>query len=70
MTATRKGNTWVLNGTKTFCTNGHYADALVVIAVTDPRGAYARTFPRSIVDQRHQGISAREKRKQAGTTRQ
>ena len=26
MTAVRKGNNWVLNGTKTFCTNGHYAD--------------------------------------------
>jgi alkylation response protein AidB-like acyl-CoA dehydrogenase len=36
MMAVRKGNNWVLNGTKTFCTNGHYADVLVVIAVTDP----------------------------------
>jgi alkylation response protein AidB-like acyl-CoA dehydrogenase len=35
MTAVRKKDCWVLNGTKTFCTNGHYADALVVIAVTD-----------------------------------
>ncbi len=33
--AVRKGNKWVLNGTKTFITNGHYADAMVVIAVTD-----------------------------------
>jgi alkylation response protein AidB-like acyl-CoA dehydrogenase len=35
MTATRKGNSWVLNGTKTFITNGHYADVSVIIAVTD-----------------------------------
>jgi alkylation response protein AidB-like acyl-CoA dehydrogenase len=35
MTAKLRGNTWVLNGTKTFCTNGHYADVMVVIAVTD-----------------------------------
>jgi alkylation response protein AidB-like acyl-CoA dehydrogenase len=35
MTAVRKGNEWVLNGTKTFITNGHYADIAVVIAVTD-----------------------------------
>ncbi len=35
MTAVRKRDGWVLNGTKTFCTNGHYADVLVVIAVTD-----------------------------------
>lgn len=33
--ATRKGDRWVINGTKTFCTNGHYADVVVVIAVTD-----------------------------------
>jgi alkylation response protein AidB-like acyl-CoA dehydrogenase len=35
MTAVRKKDCWVLNGTKTFITNGHYADVLVVIAVTD-----------------------------------
>jgi alkylation response protein AidB-like acyl-CoA dehydrogenase len=35
MTAKLRGNNWVLNGTKTFCTNGHYADVMVVIAVTD-----------------------------------
>lgn len=34
-TAVRKGDRYVLNGTKTFITNGHYADAIVVIAVTD-----------------------------------
>jgi alkylation response protein AidB-like acyl-CoA dehydrogenase len=33
--AVRKGDSWVLNGTKTFCTNGHYADVVVVIAVTN-----------------------------------
>ena len=35
MTATKRGKGWILNGTKTFCTNGHYADVLVVLAVTD-----------------------------------
>ena len=35
MTAVRKGKTWVLNGTKTFITNGHYAEVAVIIAVTD-----------------------------------
>ena len=34
-TAVRKGDKWVLNGTKTFITNGHYADVVVVLAVTD-----------------------------------
>ena len=33
--AVRRGDKWVLNGTKTFITNGHYADVMVVIAVTD-----------------------------------
>jgi alkylation response protein AidB-like acyl-CoA dehydrogenase len=33
--AVRKGDKWVLNGTKTFITNGTYADTAVVIAVTD-----------------------------------
>src|ERR1700684_3686967 len=34
-TAVRKGDQWVLNGNKTFITNGHYADVSVIIAVTD-----------------------------------
>jgi alkylation response protein AidB-like acyl-CoA dehydrogenase len=35
MSAVKKDGGWVLNGTKTFITNGHYADVIVVIAVTD-----------------------------------
>jgi alkylation response protein AidB-like acyl-CoA dehydrogenase len=34
-TATPDGNHWVLNGAKTFTTNGHYADVCVAMAVTD-----------------------------------
>ena len=34
-TAAKKGDHYVLNGNKTFITNGHYADVAVVIAVTD-----------------------------------
>jgi len=34
-TAVKQGDRYVLNGSKTFITNGHYADVLVVIAVTD-----------------------------------
>ena len=34
-TATRKGDRWLLNGTKTFITNGAYANVVVVVAVTD-----------------------------------
>ena len=34
--AVRSGSDWVLNGAKTFTTNGHYADICVAMAVTDP----------------------------------
>jgi len=34
-TAIRKDAHWVLNGAKTFTTNGHYADTCVAMAVTD-----------------------------------
>jgi alkylation response protein AidB-like acyl-CoA dehydrogenase len=34
-TAVRKGDCWVLNGSKTFITNGGHADCAVVMAVTD-----------------------------------
>jgi alkylation response protein AidB-like acyl-CoA dehydrogenase len=34
-TAVRNGDHWVLNGAKTFTTNGHYADITVAMAVTD-----------------------------------
>jgi alkylation response protein AidB-like acyl-CoA dehydrogenase len=33
--AVKKGDSWVLNGSKTFITNGGYADCAVVLAVTD-----------------------------------
>ena len=34
-TAVRQSGDWVLNGSKTFTTNGHYADVCVGMAVTD-----------------------------------
>lgn len=34
-TAVKTGDRYILNGTKTFITNGHYADVAVIIAVTD-----------------------------------
>ena len=34
-TAVRNGNDWLLNGSKTFTTNGTYADICVAMAVTD-----------------------------------
>jgi len=34
-TATRDGDSWVLNGSKIFITNGGLADVLIIVAVTD-----------------------------------
>src|SRR4029077_5303788 len=34
-TARRETNHWIINGAKTFTTNGHYADVCVAMAVTD-----------------------------------
>jgi len=34
-TAKREGDHWLVNGAKTFTTNGHYADICVAMAVTD-----------------------------------
>ena len=65
MTAVRKGNTWVLNGTKTFCTNGHYADALVVIAVTD-RAAHTHGLSAFIVDKGAKGFRPGKKENKLG----
>ncbi|MEE9235005.1 MAG: acyl-CoA dehydrogenase [Candidatus Acidoferrales bacterium] len=44
-TARRQGDGWVLNGSKTFTTNGHHAQVCVAMAVTEP-------------GQGHHGISA------------
>jgi alkylation response protein AidB-like acyl-CoA dehydrogenase len=51
--AEKKGNTYLLNGTKTFITNAPIADVLLVFAVTDPAKKFAglsvflveKTFP-------------------------
>ena len=65
MSAMRKGNSWVLNGTKTFCTNGHYADVLVVIAVTD-RAAHTHGLSAFIVEKGAQGFRPGKKENKLG----
>src|SRR2546430_11246481 len=65
MTAVRKGNNWVLNGTKTFCTNGHYADVLVVVAVTD-RAAHTHGLSAFIVEQGTKGFRPGKKEDKLG----
>jgi alkylation response protein AidB-like acyl-CoA dehydrogenase len=65
MSAVRKGNSWVLNGTKTFCTNGHYADVLVVIAVTD-RAAHTHGLSAFIVEKGAKGFRPGKKENKLG----
>ncbi len=65
MTAVRKGNNWVLNGTKTFCTNGHYADVLVVIAVTD-RAAHTHGLSAFVVEKGTKGFRPGKKENKLG----
>ncbi len=65
MTAKRRGNIWVLNGTKTFCTNGHYADAIVVIAVTD-RAANTHGLSAFIVEKDTKGFRPGKKENKLG----
>jgi alkylation response protein AidB-like acyl-CoA dehydrogenase len=65
LTARRRGPHWVLNGTKTFCTNGHYADAMVVIAVTD-RAAKTHGLSAFIVDKGTKGFRPGKKENKLG----
>jgi alkylation response protein AidB-like acyl-CoA dehydrogenase len=65
MTATRKGNEWVLNGTKTFITNGHYADVCLVIAVTD-KTAHTHGLSAFIVEAGTKGFRAGKKENKLG----
>jgi alkylation response protein AidB-like acyl-CoA dehydrogenase len=65
MTAVRRGNCWVLNGTKTFCTNGGHADVLVVIAVTD-RAAHTHGLSAFIVEKGTKGFRPGKKENKLG----
>lgn len=55
--AVKDGNTYILNGSKTFITNGIYSDYLVVAAKTDPElGSKGMSI--FVVDRETAGISA------------
>lgn len=63
--AVRKGDKWVLNGTKTFCTNGRYADVAVVLAVTD-KAAHTHGLSAFLVDKNTPGFKAGKKEDKLG----
>ena len=65
MTATRARGGWVLNGTKTFITNGRYADVAVVIAITD-RTAHTHGLSAFVVEKDTKGFRAGKKENKLG----
>ncbi len=64
-TAVRKGDRWVLNGNKTFITNGHYADVSVIIAVTDKTKG-TRGFSAFVVEKGTPGFRPGKKENKLG----
>jgi alkylation response protein AidB-like acyl-CoA dehydrogenase len=65
MNAVRKKNGWVLNGTKTFITNGSYADIAVVIAVTD-KTAHTHGLSAFVVEKGTKGFRPGKKENKLG----
>ena len=64
-TALRQGDSWVLNGSKTFTTNAHYADVCVAMAVTD-RGAAQHGISAFIIDKDTPGFRLGRKENKLG----
>ncbi|MBZ5597301.1 MAG: acyl-CoA dehydrogenase [Acidobacteriia bacterium] len=65
MTAVKSKGGWVLNGSKTFITNGHYADFAVVIAVTD-RAAHTHGLSAFVVEKGTKGFRPGKKENKLG----
>jgi hypothetical protein len=65
MSAVRNKKGWLLNGTKTFITNGSYADAAVVIAVTD-KTAHTHGLSAFIVEKGTKGFRPGKKENKLG----
>ncbi len=61
--AARNGAGWVLNGSKTFTTNGHYADVCVAMAVTDKEKRGISAF---IVEKGTKGFTPGKKENKLG----
>ena len=57
--AARDGSDWVLNGSKTFITNGHWADDLVIAAVTDPNAGGHHGMSLFVVQRDDPGFTSR-----------
>jgi alkylation response protein AidB-like acyl-CoA dehydrogenase len=64
-TATRAGDCWILNGSKTFTTHGRVGDVLVVMAVTD-RAAGSKGISAFILEKGMPGLRAGKKEDKLG----
>lgn len=64
-TAVQRGDKWVLNGSKTFITNGSHADCVVVLAVTD-REQGTRGISAFVVEKGTKGFRAGKKENKLG----
>jgi alkylation response protein AidB-like acyl-CoA dehydrogenase len=64
-TAVKRGDKWVLNGSKTFITNGSHADCAVVLAVTD-REQGTRGISAFVVEKGTKGFLAGKKENKLG----
>lgn len=64
-TATKKGHGWVLNGAKTFATNGHHADVCVAMAVTD-KGKGSHGISAFIIEKEAPGFRLGKKENKLG----
>jgi alkylation response protein AidB-like acyl-CoA dehydrogenase len=63
--AVRDGDEWVINGSKTFITNGHRADFIVLVTKTDPDAGYDG-FTLFIVDMDAPGVIREERLRKLG----
>ncbi len=61
-TATRVGDHYIVNGSKTFITNGVYGDFIVTVVKTDPK-AGAAGVSLLVIDRNAEGVSARKLKK-------
>jgi alkylation response protein AidB-like acyl-CoA dehydrogenase len=65
-TARREGDTFVLNGTKTFITNGGLADVVTVVARTDPDAPAGNAFTAFLVETDSPGFTVSKELKKLG----
>jgi len=65
-TAVRDGDQWVLNGTKMWITNSHYAGAIVITAKTDPEAEGSRGISAFVVPTDTPGFTVEKKEDKLG----